>query len=183
MMKESELNYLKKTLWVVIFLFVLRCIINLPETPYECFGCASESISVGMIFMVIYEKLLWKYNRLERIPKIFGEYLATLEYGIDNKIQQKKIKIIIVQSLLNISIKIITDEIISNSVTSNFVYENGEYVLYYTYITNPKSRYSIDNPIQYGTCRMTIQSDGLLAGNYWTTRKTKGDIIFKKKLK
>ena len=61
--------------------------------------------------------------------------------------------------------------------------ENGEYVLYYTYITNPKSRYSTDNPVQYGTCRMTIQSDGLLTGNYWTTRKTKGDITFKKKLK
>lgn len=30
---------------------------------------------------------------------------------------------------------------------------------------------------------MTIQSDGLLTGNYWTTRKTKGDITFKKKLK
>lgn len=182
-MKENVMNYLKKSLWVVIFLFALRCVIKLPETPYEWVGYASKAISLGLIVMAVYENVLWRWNPFEKTPKIFGEYSAKLEYESNTGFQKKKIKIIIKQSLLNTSIKIITNEITSNSITSNFVYENGEYVLYYTYITNPRSRYSANNPIQYGTCRMTIQSDGLLVGNYWTTRKTKGDITFKEKLK
>lgn len=182
-MNENELNFFKKMLWVVIILFVLRCIIGLPETPYECLGHASEAISVGLIMMAVYEKVLWKRNPLEKTPKIFGEYTATLEYEDNTGFHKKNIKIIIGQSLLSTSIKIVTNEITSNSITSNLIRENGEYVLYYTYITNPKSRYSEENPIQYGTCRMTIRDNGLLAGNYWTIRKTKGDITCKRKVK
>lgn len=180
-MKEIEMDYIKKSLWVVLFLFILRCVVDLPGTPYECFGFAGEAISVGLIVMTLYEKVLWRKNPFEKMPKIYGEYSAVLEYESDLGFQKKKIKIIVRQTLLSTSIKIITDEMTSNSITSNFIHENGEYVLYYTYITNPKSKYSTNNPIQYGTCRMTIQSDGLLAGNYWTNRKTKGDIVFKKK--
>lgn len=182
-MKESEMNFIKKGLWLVIILFVLRCVITFPETPYECFGFAGEAITVGVMGLALYEKVLWKYNPLEKTPKIFGEYSGVLEYEYDLCFHKKNIKIIIGQSLLNTSVKIITDEMTSNTITSNFVYENGEFVLYYSYITTPKSKYSINNPIQYGTSRLTIQSDGLLEGSYWTTRQTKGDITFKKKLK
>lgn len=54
--------------------------------------------------------------------------------------------------------------------------ENEQYVLYYTYITNPKSKYSKENPIQYGTCRLLINSTDKLTGTYWTSRKTIGDM-------
>lgn len=183
LMKEQEKSFLKKASWVVVITFALRCLIKIPASAYECFGFAGEAISIGLIIMALYERVLWRYNPFEKMPKIFGEYTATLEYETDSNFKKKKIKIIVVQSLLHVAVKIITNEITSNTVTSDFMYENGEYVLYYTYITNPKSRYSTDNPIQYGTCRLTIQGDGLLAGGYWTTRKTKGDITFKEKLR
>lgn len=48
---------------------------------------------------------------------------------------------------------------------------------------NLKSRYAIENSIQYGTCRMTIESDVLFSENYWKTQKPKGDVMIKKKLK
>lgn len=54
---------------------------------------------------------------------------------------------------------------------------------YYTYIMNLKSRYAIENSIQYGTCRMTIEGDVLFSENYWKTQKPKGDVMIKKKLK
>lgn len=107
-MKESEMKYLKKSLWVVIFLFAVRCTIKFPETPYECFGFAGEAISIALVIMTVYEKVLWKWNPLEKTPKIFGEYSAVLEYEFDGKIQKKKIKIIVEQSLLSTSIKIVT---------------------------------------------------------------------------
>lgn len=93
---------------------------------------------------------------------------------------KKEAMIKINQSLLSTKVKIFTNEITSNTITSNIVYENGEYVLYYTYITNPKSKYSRENPIQYGTCRVISKSESELQGSYWTTRQTIGDIYLKR---
>ena len=89
---------------------------------------------------------------------------------------EKKIKVFIKQTLLNISIKIKTDEMNSISLNGYIVLENEEYILYYTYITNPKSEFSQNNPIQYGTCRLTIDSVLKFNGNYWNSRGNIGDI-------
>lgn len=95
----------------------------------------------------------------------------------------KSIQINIKQSLLQTNVEIITNEISSQSITSSLVLENEQSILYYTYITSPKSRYSTNNPIQYGTCRIMIRDGELPVGTYWTSRQTKGDITFKSKLK
>lgn len=95
----------------------------------------------------------------------------------------KSIQINIKQSLLQTNVEIITNEISSQSITSSLVLENEQSILYYTYITSPKSSYSTNNPIQYGTCRIMIRDVELPVGTYWTSRQTKGDITFKSKLK
>ena len=128
--------------------------------------------------MGIYERILWRYNPLEKIPRLRKEYEGLLKYSYDGVSGEKKIKIAIKQSLLNISLKITTDEIISNSVYANIILENEEYILYYIYTTNPKSEYIAKNPIQYGACRLIIDTDYEMRGIYWTSQKTIGDIYF-----
>ena len=73
--------------------------------------------------------------------------------------------------------QITTNEITSNTIVANLVEENEEYILYYTYITNPKSK---ENPIQHGTCRLMLSNKDCLTGSYWTSRQTIGDIELKK---
>ncbi|HHY08835.1 MAG TPA: hypothetical protein GX530_10075 [Corynebacteriales bacterium] len=73
----------------------------------------------------------------------------------------------------------ISSEYASTSIVSTIVCENGHYILYYTYITNPKSKYSERNPIQYGTCRLELDNTMELRGTYWTSRRTIGDIYLK----
>ena len=65
----------------------------------------------------------------------------------------------------------------------NTIIGNNEFFLYYTYITNPKSKYGSENPIQFGTCRLSINVKNKLTGTYWTNRRTIGDIELKKVLK
>lgn len=93
----------------------------------------------------------------------------------------KNIDIKISQTLTDVNVSIKSDEITSKSITSELVEENNQYVLYYTYITQPKSEFSDKNPIQYGTCKVLVDDVKEFHGVYWTTSKTKGDIYFKSK--
>jgi hypothetical protein len=180
-MGDTTLKFITKGFWVVIVLFIARCFISEPISLYDYFGFAGESIGVALILMGLYERWLWQLNPLEKIPKIKGEYSGYIEYGYNGSFDKKETTIKITQSLLSINVKITTDEIISNTIASTIVFENGEHVLYYTYITNPKSKYSKDNPIQHGTCRMIIGNKTELQGTYWTKRQTIGDIYLKRK--
>ena len=175
-MAESTLKFIKKGLWLVVILFAIRCLITEPIIFYDCFGFAGEAIGITLIFMGLYERWLWQYIPFEKIPKIKGEYSGYIEYSYNGIFDKKEATIKISQSLLSTNVKITTNEITSNTIASNIVCENGEYVLYYTYITNPKSKCSKENPIHYGTCRVTNNNKSELQGTYWTTRQTIGDI-------
>jgi hypothetical protein len=179
-MKDNVKKLIIKGLWVAVILFIIRCAISIPQTTYGYWSCAGEVTSLTMVLIGIYEVYLWKYNPFEKIPRIMGSYTGTIEYNYLGNPGKKDAKIEIKQSLLYVSVKVITNEITSNSIASHFITENDGYVLYYTYITNPLSKYSRENPIQYGTCRLTMKSNVELQGTYWTNRQTIGDINFKR---
>jgi len=177
---EKINKFLSKGLWVSITLFVVRCIISTPGSAYDCFGAAGEAIAATIIVMSLYNAKLWKLNPLEKEPRLMGTYSGSIEYCFNGKAEVKNVKVIIKQTALKVNVKIVTDEITSNTIASNLIRENGDYVLYYTYITNPKSKYSKRNPVQYGTCRLTLNGECELIGSYWTSRETIGDIKLKK---
>ena len=139
-MNDSTLKFITKGFWVVIILFVVRCLISTPVSVYDYFGFAGEAIGVAVILMGLYERILWQYNPFEKIPKFKGEYSGYIEYSYNGVPDKKEAAIIINQSLLSTSVKIITNEITSNTIASNIVFENGEYVLYYTYINESKKQ-------------------------------------------
>lgn len=169
-------KFVTKCLWVALVLFVIRYLISNFSSVYDFFGAAGEVISVTVIIMGLYSTILWKYNPLERIPKIMGNYTGTIEYNYNGEPSKKEVAVSISQTLLSIKIQVTTNEITSNTIIGNLVEENNEFFLYYTYITNPKSKYSSDNPIQYGTCRLSTNTKNKLMGVYWTNRRTIGDI-------
>lgn len=168
--------FVTKCLWVTLFLFVIRYLIWDFHSFYDFLGAAGEVISVTVIIMGLYCGSLWRYNPLERIPKLMGQYNGTIEYNFSGTMERKDTSVKIKQTLLSIRVQITTNEITSNTIVGNLVEENGEFILYYTYITNPKSKYSKANPIQYGTCRFSTNKKNKLIGTYWTSRKTIGDI-------
>lgn len=178
-MNNNTFKLMEKGFWAVIILFIIRCLITKPASAYDCFSFAGEAIGIASILMGLYERLFWRYNPFEKTPKIQGSYSGNIEYIYNGNTGMKDATIMISQSLLSTNVKIKTDEIDSNTIASNIVYENGSYILYYTYITNPKSKYSQANPIQFGTCRIIIENRANFHGIYWTTRSTRGDIYLK----
>lgn len=173
---NRTVKFLTKGIWVAIVLFVLRYFICKFSTLYDFIGATGEVITVTLFIMGIYSCWLWKYNPLEKVPKLMGTYKGIIDYKFDGKEGQKETIVTIKQTLISIKIQIRTNEITSNTIVGNLVEERDEYVLYYTYITNPKSKYSKKNPIQYGTCRLSTENPKYLEGIYWTSRKTIGDI-------
>ena len=177
------MNYKKiinLTVYIAVPVFILRWLFAEPESLYDLWGVVGEVCLVTSLCIVVYDKLIWRFNSFEKVPKIFGSYVGTLEYTYGGIKKSKEIKVEITQTLFNVSIKLFTDEITSKSVSSTILNENGDYALLYTYKTLPKSSVADHNPIQYGTCRLDIRKNEL-TGIYWTSRKTTGDLTLHKK--
>ena len=179
-MNKRVTDFAKKSIVMGILIFVIRLLFSPPESFYDFIGITGEVVSITMALMGIYCSLLWKFNPLEKTPKIMGSYEGVIEYNFNGEFEKKDATVIIKQNLLSTKVQIVTNEIISNTITSDLIVENNQHVLYYTYITNPKSKYSKENPMQYGTCRLLINAKNKFTGNYWTSRQTIGDLELSK---
>lgn len=175
-MNDRITAFVKKSIWVAIGLFVVRYLICPFESLYDGIGAVGEVIGVTTIVMSLYNAFFWQYMPFEKTPRLMGDYTGFIEYDYDGVIGKKDTTVVIEQTLLTVKVKLITDEITSYTITGNIIEENSKYVLYYTYIKNPKSKYSKENPIQYGTARIVIDQKDELIGTYWTSSKTIGDI-------
>jgi len=175
-MSESFKKILKFTIYTAIVIFLACIFISQPQTFNDYTGYMGIAVSISILASILYEKWGWKIDPTIKIPKLYKKYKGVLEYNHNGKLGMKNIEVYVSQSLFRINIQLVTDEIASSTITSNIVQENGNYVLYYTYITNPKSKFSDENPIQYGTSRFIIDEPKRLNGTYWTSRKTIGDI-------
>ena len=179
-MDSRIIKLLLNSLWVALTLFAIRYLIWNFNSIYDFVGAAGEVISITIFIMGIYSRFLWRYNPLEKTPKLMGLYEGIIEYSYNGTVVKKDTFVKIRQTLLSVKVQITTNEITSNTIIANLVEENEEYILYYTYITNPKSKYSKENPIQHGTCRLILSTKDCLTGNYWTSRQTIGDIELKR---
>ena len=182
-MKGSLKKFLKISLFTAIGLFAVLCLFTKPTAFYDVFGHMEQAVSITLVFMVLYERFIWKWNPLDKTPRISGAYLGTIEYEHKGNRGKKNTNIVIKQSLLSTRVKITTNETTSYTITNNLIEENGEYVLYYTYITSPKSKFSDENPMHFGTCRLDLTDVNNLHGIYWNSKANKGDISLKRSVK
>lgn len=159
--------------FIVIFALINNCNIETMASSI------SEAIAIAFGLSILYEKILWKINPLESMPRLSSKYKCTLEY--DHKMGHgvKKTEAEIRQTLLKVTISFSTDEIYSHSVTGSVVKNDDDFVLCYMYETTPKAKFMSQNPVQYGACRLYIDAqNGTMHGVYWTTSSTVGDITY-----
>lgn len=180
-MKSNINNLLKWAGIISAIIFLVLIYFKGAENIWDYGGLAGEAAGYSSILVLLYEKWIWRYNPLIKTPKLKKEYSGLLKYNYDNIPGEKDIDITIFQTLNNINIIIKTDEVTSNSITSELIEENNQYILYYTYLTQPKNEFIDNNPIQYGTAKLLIDNVNEFNGIYWTISKTKGDIYFKSK--
>lgn len=166
---------LKVFLVGVAFFVLINWFIQKPNDIIDYVQIIFGSSGVSTLLVVLYNKYIWKYDFTNDFPSISGVYIGQITYEYNNVLGKKEMKVKISQTFFDVKVSIITDEITSSTITSEIIKENSNYVIYYTYITNPKNKFSKGNPMQRGACRLDIFDDRL-EGVYWTSRKTIGDI-------
>lgn len=180
-MKKQQKKLLIICLWSATILFVLRCTISWKSiisgvSLYGLFGYASEAISIAVIFSGIYEKFLWRYVPFENTPKLAKRYTGTLKSNYDHI--ERKASLEIKQTLLSVHVTLITDESKSRSLSASIDEVLGEMQLTYCYLNTPKAEYRNRSEIHYGTATLSLATPGTLEGQYYTDRKTNGDMLF-----
>jgi len=102
-------------------------------------------------------------------------------YYWDGTFHDKATEVRIVQTFLHIQVQIKTDESWSNSICSScdINEDKGIRQLIYSYLNVPKASVRERSQIHYGTASLYISDDFLkLEGNYWTDRKSQGELTF-----
>ena len=180
-MNEQYRSFLTKTMWVSVCVFGIRCLISWSDiisgfSAYTIYGFAGEAIGVTAAIMAIYERWLWKFNRFESVPALCKSYTGVLKSSYDNI--ERPARLEIKQTLLSIHVTLITGESKSNSLSASINEILGEKQLTYCYLNTPKSEYRYRSEVHYGTAMLCVDDPNKLTGQYYTDRKTIGDMSF-----
>lgn len=178
---KNQQRLVNTCMWWAIALFALRCLISWETilanfSLYDLFGYAGEAVSISVVLLGLYEKVLWRINPFESVPKLAKHYKGTLKSSYDNK--ERNAELEIKQTLTSVHVTLITEESRSNSLSASVDDILGEMKLTYCYLNTPKSEYRDRSAIHYGTAHLTITKSQRLEGQYYTDRKTSGDMFF-----
>lgn len=143
----------------------------------------TTTITVVTAIHIVFVSWAWKWKLFQGwlVPypclsgKWNGEIIST--YKSENK--SISIEVVIKQHFFNIQIKMKTDESNSVSLCGSFDIDEDRGIkrLIYVYQNDPKVTVRDRSEIHYGTVRLDISDDAkTLKGEYWTSRKTTGEI-------
>lgn len=183
MSKQFE-ELIKKAMWVLIILFVIRCLVSTKEIikpfsiniVYSIFGYAGEAIGLTAIIVVFYNNWGWKYDPTIQMPVLKKKYSGTIKSNYDSQTYDAKLEI--KQSFLKISVILKTQESTSKSIIASVEDVLGEQLLTYTYLNTPMASVRERSAIHYGTAMLSVDNPLEITGTYFTDRKSTGDVQF-----
>ena len=170
-MKETLQEYGKYIIGVAIICYILLSIFFKNNSVLDNI---EGSISLTLLFCYLYAEYIWKYIPIDKTPKIYGDYKAVFISEYDGK--KRKANITIKQNLISTRIYMKTNESKSESTTSTLIKKEDSWQLIYTYTNIPNANERNHSEIHFGTCILDIIDNKIINGNYYTDRKTAGDI-------
>lgn len=177
-MRESLKNYGKYFIGLGIIIYFILSIILKSKSFIDILDM---SITITLVFATIYSEWLWKYNPLEKNPKIYGNYKMTFISTYDNS--KRTMNVTIKQDLFSNRIYMNTTESRSESLTSSIVTKKDICELVYTYQNIPNATERKHSEVHFGTCKFCIVNNKIENGSYYTDRNTTGEIKNIKKIK
>ena len=193
-MRESYKKFVTYSIWVAIILFAIRCVIAKNEIGdcisratwgilgYNVFSYAGEAIGLMFLVMAFFNKVAWRWrfiNRLVDMPILAKQYSGSFVSDWQDKNETFEASLEVKQTFLNVSIVLKSGESRSYSVLSAIDTKGDSKRLVYNYQNEPKAELANRSTIHKGTAELWIETDGTLAGNYYTNRKTGGSMSFK----
>lgn len=159
---------------------------------WEAIKKLPEVITIYVIIALIFAKWAWRFpifkGWLVPFPDLEGTWKGTLQStwidSISNqKIPAKAVTLVIKQTFSSIGCVMYTNESDSFSTTAqiNEDDESGVFRLSYNYINRPHAKIRDRSEIHDGAAilKIILEPNRKLEGEYWTSRKTTGDISVK----
>ncbi|MES2225764.1 MAG: hypothetical protein V4480_03070 [Patescibacteria group bacterium] len=175
-----------------LFVWILVLIFTQPNQTWDLINALKEvptAISIYAVLSLLFVKWLWRipilHPWLVKIPNLNGTWRGVLKSDWVNPVTGKNIEPIpvlltIKQDFSNLHCVLMTKESTSYSVVAdiNFGLGGDTSCLSYTYTNRSKASIRDRSPIHDGAAILKIIKNPQISleGEYWTSRKTKGDI-------
>lgn len=184
----------KLTIGFSAAIFLLIALLKGPDFSNEVVDAISKTITVTFFGRLLFIKWIWKYmpflERLHGVPYVEGSWNGTFESTwrpspdappatgpIEVKIKQPDI--------FHLKITQKSGESLSHSYGEEFeTLEDGSIFLSFSYRNIPNANVRERSQISFGSARYLLDREGIqkLSGNYWTDRKSTGQISITKVL-
>lgn len=194
---EKVNNTIKYYVQIITFLIIWGVILLVKDIySTNDIVLALKQIPTAITFYVVagflFTRWIWRWNLLQgwliKVPDLQGTWRGELRSDwvdpeTDNRINPIPIMIIIKQTFSSIKCTLMTNESTSYSTAADIVmmYGNEDLFLSYTYTNRPKAAIRERSQIHDGATVLKIIKKPSLAleGEYWTSRKTRGDIVLR----
>jgi hypothetical protein len=147
----------------------------------------TTTITIVTLICTLFVTWAWKWEIFQGwlvpFPCLSGKWEGEIKSTYNSENNSISVRVVIKHHFFIIQIKIKTNESSSISTCGSFDIDEdrGLRQVIYSYQNNPKAIVRGRSEIHYGTTRLEINDDAnVLEGEYWTSRKTTGDIILRK---
>lgn len=167
-------------LFLIIAFFRGNLSFNSLDTIWED---VTTTVTFVTIICTLFVSWAWKWkifqDWLVPFPCLSGKWDGEIVSTYNSENRSIPVNVVIKHHFFNIQIKVKTGESNSISTCGSFDIDEdrGLKQLIYSYQNNPKATVRERSEIHYGTTRLEINDDAnILEGEYWTSRKTIGDM-------
>jgi len=193
---EKVNNTIKIYVQILTFLFIWAIILFLSGILatfdfWRALQLLPQAISIYVVLSIVFIKWLWRFPLLQgwliKLPDLQGTWRGELRSDWINPETQQgvapiPIMVVIKQTFSSIECALMTEESTSYSTTADVVVGgNNDLFLTYNYTNRPRATLRDRSQIHDGASILKIirKPDFMLEGEYWTSRKTRGDISLK----
>lgn len=149
-----------------------------------------QAVTIYAVLFLLFEKYLWRWHALNgwlvKIPDLQGTWEGELISTWVNPETGEKpnpipTKLVIKQTFNKIECYLYTEESSSYSMAADFFRAMGDQILLsYTYTNRPRQSVRERSEVHDGAALLRITDSGKgLSGEYWSSRKTTGEMKFK----
>src|SRR3989339_321170 len=190
--RKEILVWIQLVSFVVIWVAVLFFSGNSLKIGWEAIKKLPDVVTIYVLLVLIFTNWAWRLpifkGWLVPFPDLQGTWKGTLKStwidpATSQKIQPKDVMLVIKQTFSNISCVMYTDESnsFSNTAQINQDDDSGIFRLSYNYINRSKANVRDRSAIHDGAAILKVitEPEKSLEGEYWTSRKTTGDISVK----
>jgi len=188
-------KYVKAIIYTAVAVWAIALLVSGQKLSSDLLRPLSTVTSVMVLLSVAFELWLWKlpflHGWLVKRPVIEGTWRVELRSNWKDPVTGAGIPpvdgyVVIRQSLLNLSLRLLTKESSSSLVGTEIVCSvDGLYCVSGVYRNEPRYQDRGHSQIHYGAVWLQVVDTPtqMLQGHYWTDRQTAGDMVLTERQK